>query len=47
MNEMAGILLEGKTPVVPVDGEEAVKDSKIIDAVYEAVRKGKRVDLKL
>jgi predicted dehydrogenase len=36
-----------KTPVVPVDGEEAVKDAKIIDAIYEAVKKGKRVDLKL
>jgi len=47
MEGMAGILLEGKTPVVPVDGEEAVKDAKIIDAIYEAVKKGKRVDLKL
>ena len=47
MDEMAGILLEGKKPVVPVDGEEAVKDAKIIDAIYEAVKKGKRIDLKL
>jgi len=47
MDEMAGILLEGKKPVVPVDGEEALKDAKIIDAIYEAVKKGKRVDLKL
>ena len=47
MDGMAGILLEGKTPVVPVDGEEAVKDSKIIDAIYEAVKTGKKVNLKL
>lgn len=46
MDEMAGIILEGKQPVVPVDGEEAVKDLKIIDAIYEAIKKGKRVDLK-
>ena len=32
---MAGIFLEGKTAVVPVDGEEAVKDAKIIDAIYD------------
>jgi predicted dehydrogenase len=47
MDEMAGILLEGKTPVVPVDGEEGVKDSKIIDGVYLAVKSGKRVTLNL
>ncbi len=47
MDEMAGIFLEGKTPIVPVDGEEAVKDAKIIDAVYEAVKTGKKVMLKL
>jgi len=47
MDEMSGILLEGKQPVVPVDGEEAVKDLKIIDAIYESIRTGKRVDLHL
>jgi predicted dehydrogenase len=47
MDEMAGILLEGKIPIVPVDGEEGVKDSKIIDAVYLAVKSGKRVTLNL
>src|SRR6201985_3248588 len=36
MNEMAQILLEGKQPVVPVDGLEAVKDLAIIDAIYQA-----------
>lgn len=46
MDEMAAIILDGKQPIVPVDGEEGVRDLKIIDAIYEAVRKGKRVDLK-
>jgi predicted dehydrogenase len=43
---MAGILLQGKQPIVPVDGEEALKDLKIIDAIYLAIKKGKRIDLK-
>lgn len=47
MDEMAGIILENKQPIVPVDGEEAVKDLKIIDAVYEAAKTGKRIDLHL
>ena len=47
MDEMAAILFEGKQPVVPVDGEEAVKDLKIIDAIYLAVKTGQKVDLKL
>lgn len=47
MDEMAGIFLEGKTPVVPVDGEEGVKDAKIIDAIYAAVKSGQKVALKL
>ena len=47
MDEMAGIILENKQPVVPVDGQEALRDLKIIDAIYLAVRTGKKVDLKL
>jgi len=47
MDEMAGIILDGKQPVVPVDGEEAVKDLKIIDAIYKATKTGNRVELKL
>lgn len=47
MDKMAGIILEGKTAPVPVDGEEGVKDLKIIDAIYEAVKTGKKVPLKL
>jgi predicted dehydrogenase len=45
MDEMAGIILEGKQPVVPVDGEEGVKDLRVIDAIYQAVRTGQKVDL--
>lgn len=47
MEEMSAIILEGKQPVVPVDGEEALKDLKIIDAIYESVRTNKKVALKL
>src|SRR6201991_2015468 len=47
MDEMAGIILEGKQPIVPVDGEEGVKDMKIIDAIFKAAKTGKKVDLHL
>lgn len=47
MDEMAQIILEGKQPVIPVDGEEAVKDLKIIDAIYEAVKQAKKIPLRL
>lgn len=47
MDEMAGIILEGKEPVIPVNGEEGLKDMKIIDGIYAAVQSGKRVDLHL
>lgn len=40
MDEMAAILLDGKQPVVPVDGEEGVKDMKVVDALYKAVKSG-------
>jgi len=45
MDEMAGIILENKEPLIPVDGEEGVKDMKIIDAIYKAVKIVKKVDL--
>ncbi len=45
MDEMAAIIQDGKKPVVPVDGIEGWKDMKIIDAIYEAVQSGKKVDL--
>ncbi|MBS1599476.1 MAG: Gfo/Idh/MocA family oxidoreductase [Bacteroidetes bacterium] len=47
MDEMSDIILHGKSPIVPVDGEEALKDLKIIDAIYLAASTGKKVDLKL
>ena len=47
MDEMAAIILQGKQPMVPVDGEEGVKDLKIIDAIYAAVKSGKKENLKL
>lgn len=45
MDEMAGIILENKQPIVPVDGEEGVKDMKIIDAIFEAAKTGKKISL--
>ena len=45
MDEMSDIILQGKKPLVPVDGEEALKDLKIIDAIYESTRTGKKVPL--
>ncbi|MCW3080575.1 Gfo/Idh/MocA family oxidoreductase [Segetibacter sp.] len=47
MDEMSDIILNGKQPVVPVDGSEGLKDLKIIDALYLAARTGKKVDIKL
>lgn len=46
MDEMAAIILQGKKPIVPVDGEEGLKDLKIIDGIYEAVKRGGKVMLK-
>lgn len=47
MDAMAEIILDGKKAMIPVDGEEGVKDMKILDAIYEAVKTGKKVPLKL
>ena len=47
MEEMSAILLEGKQPPIPVNGEEALKDLKIIDAIYRAVKTGKKEHLAL
>jgi len=47
MEEMAAIILTGKQPVVPVDGGEGLKDLKIIDAIYKAVKTGKKINLAL
>jgi predicted dehydrogenase len=47
MDEMAAIILEGKKPTVPVDGEEALKDLKVIEGIYKSAQTGKTVNLKL
>lgn len=45
MDEFAAIILEGKQPPVPVDGEEGLRDMKIIDAIFEAAKSGKKIKL--
>ncbi len=45
MDGMAELIFEGKQPIVTLDGEEGVKDMKIIDAIYTAVKTGGRVEL--
>ena len=45
MEEMSGIILENKQPLVAVDGEEALKDLKIIDAIYLGISTGRQIDL--
>jgi predicted dehydrogenase len=47
MDEMAAIIYQGKQPITPVDGEEGLRDMKIIDAIYTAVKTGDKVPLKL
>jgi predicted dehydrogenase len=47
MEEMAQIILDNKIPEIPVDGEEGLKDMKIVDAIYLAAKTGKRIELKL
>lgn len=42
MDEMAAIILDGKQPILPVDGADAVKDMVLVDAIYRAVRTGKK-----
>ncbi|MDH5381881.1 MAG: Gfo/Idh/MocA family oxidoreductase, partial [Cyclobacteriaceae bacterium] len=44
MDEMADIILNNKQPIVPVNGEEGVKDMKIIDAIFTAVKTGQKVE---
>lgn len=47
MDEMAQIILDGKKPVLPVDGNEGLKDIKILEAIYEACRTGRKQTLSL
>ena len=46
MDEFAAIILDGKQPIVPVDGVEGWKDMVIVDAIYQAARTGKKIMLK-
>jgi predicted dehydrogenase len=45
MDGMAQLIYDDVQPVVPVNGEEGLKDLKIIDAIYKAVETGKKVTL--
>ncbi|WP_273565421.1 Gfo/Idh/MocA family protein [Maribacter halichondriae] len=45
MDGMAELIFEGKQPIVPVNGEEGVKDMKIIDAIFKAVKTDGKVTL--
>jgi predicted dehydrogenase len=47
MDEMAAIILQNKQPIIPVDGEEGVKDMKIIDAIFRAAKSGKKEVIKV
>lgn len=47
MDQMAAIIFDGKKPEIPVDGEEGLKDMKIIDAIFLAVQSGQKVELNL
>jgi len=42
MDEMADVILDNKKLEVPLDGEEGLKDMKIIDAIYRSVASGKK-----
>jgi predicted dehydrogenase len=42
---MASIILDGKQPLIPVDGEEGLKDMRIVDAIYQAVKTGQKVSV--
>ena len=45
MDKMATIIFEDDKPVVPVDGEEGLKDLKIIEAIYQAEKTGEKIKL--
>jgi predicted dehydrogenase len=46
MDEMADMILQNKKPLIPLDGDEGLKDLKIVDAIYLAAEHGRKIDLK-
>jgi predicted dehydrogenase len=46
MDEMAAMILDDRKTEIPLDGEEGLKDMRILDAIYEAAKTGKKIDLK-
>ena len=47
MDGMARIIFDGEQPIVSVDGEEGVKDMKIIDAIYKAAGTGEKIRIQV
>lgn len=47
LDGMAAIIFDNQQPVVPVDGVEGLKDMKILDAIYAAVKSGDKVPVSL
>ena len=47
MDGMADLILNKKTISPSVDGEEGLRDMIVIDAIYEAVRTGRKVPIKM
>uniref|UniRef100_UPI0040479F7E Gfo/Idh/MocA family protein n=1 Tax=Algoriphagus sp. TaxID=1872435 RepID=UPI0040479F7E len=45
MDEMAALIFDDKQPLVPVDGEEGLKDMYLVEAIYQAVKSGQKVTL--
>jgi len=45
MDGMAQLIFEDIQPIVPIDGEEGVKDMKIIDAIFMAAKTGEKMML--
>lgn len=45
MDEMSAILLDKKQPGIPVNGQEGKKDMIIVDAIFEAVKTGRKIKI--
>ena len=45
MDEMAKFILDGKQPIIPMNGEEGLQDLRIVDAIYKAVKTCKKVTI--